>query len=316
MNILQEIVKAELRIRPYILKTPLFHSQYLSVETHSNVYLKLESEQYTGSFKIRGATNKVLSFTEEEKRQGIITASTGNHGQALAMALQVMGAKGIVFVPEHADPSKVDAIKRYGAAVEVYGKTALEAELYAKQRAQERGMVWVSPYNDPHIVAGQGTIGVELAGQLKAIDALFVTIGGGGLMSGIGTYMRSVSPHTQMVGCFPENAAEMYESITTGKVVESANKETISDGSAGGVEAGSITYDMCKEVVDEFVLVSEDEIKQAIRLLVDTHHKIIEGAAGVAVASYLRHKDHYQGKNVVILICGANIATKKLKAIL
>jgi len=315
MNILQEIGKAEIRIRPYILKTPLFHPQYSSVETQSNVYLKLESEQYTGSFKLRGATNKVLSLTEEEKQQGVITASTGNHGQALAMALQATGAKGIVFVPEHADPSKVDAIKRYGTAVEVYGKNALEAELYAKQRAQERGMIWVSPYNDPHIVAGQGTIGVELAEQLKAIDAIFVTIGGGGLMSGIGTSMRSVSPQTQMVGCLPENAAEMYESIQTGNVVASENKETISDGSAGGVEAGSITFEMCKEVVNEFVLVSEDEIKEAIKLVVDIHHKIIEGAAGVAVASFLKHKNAYQGKNVVIIICGANIATEKLKAI-
>jgi len=316
MNILQEIGKAEPRIRPYILKTPLFLSHYLSVETQSKVYLKLESEQYTGSFKFRGATNKVLSLTEEEKQQGVITASTGNHGQAVAMALQATGAKGIVFVPEQADPSKVDAIKRFGAAVEVYGKNALETELYAKQRAQERGMVWVSPYNDPHIVAGQGTIGVELAEQLKAIDAIFVTIGGGGLMSGIGTYIKAVSPQTQMIGCLPENAAEMYESIKTGKVVASDNKETISDGSAGGVEPGSITYDICKEVVDEFVLVSEDEIKQAIRLVVDIHHKIMEGAAGVAVASFLKHKDRYQGKNVVIIICGANITTEKLKAIL
>jgi len=316
MNILQEIIKAELRIRPYILKTPLLLSTYLTSETHSNVYLKLESEQYTGSFKVRGATNKVMSLTGEEKQKGVITASTGNHGQALAMALRATGGTGVVFVPEHADPSKVAAIKRYGATVEVYGKNALETELYAKQRAKERGMVWVSPYNDPHIIAGQGTIGVELAEQLNWIDAMFVTIGGGGLISGIGTYVKAVSPHTHMIGCLPENAAELYESMKTGIFVASANKETVSDGSAGGFEEGSITYDICKEVIDDFVLVSEDEIKHAIRLMVDIHHKIIEGAAGVAVASFLKHKDKYKGKNVVVLICGANISTEKLKEIL
>jgi threonine dehydratase len=316
MNILQEIVKAELRIRPYILNTPLFLSHYLSIETQSKVYLKLESEQYTGSFKFRGATNKVMSLTEEEKQLGVISASTGNHGQALALALQATGAKGIIFVPENADTSKVDAIKRFGAIVEVYGRNSLQTEMFAKQRAKERGMLWVSPYNDLQIVAGQGTIGVELAEQLKTIDAIFVTIGGGGLMSGIGTYIKIVSPQTRLIGCLPENAAEMYESIKTGKVVASENKETISDGSAGGVEEESITYEICKEVVDGFVLVSEDEIKQAIKLLVDIHHKIIEGAAGVAVASFLKHKDKYKGKNVVIIICGANIATEKLRAIL
>src|SRR5882672_4209667 len=191
MDLKEEIVKAENRIRPYILKTPLMESQYFSKLANAHIYFKLESEQYTGSFKFRGATNKVLSLTDEEKKKGVITASTGNHGQALAKALQLTQAKALVFVPENADPSKVDEIKRYGVTVKVYGKNSLETEMYAKQVAKEKDMIWVSPYNDLQIVSGQGTVGVELAEQLKDIDALFINIGGGGLISGIGTYIKS-----------------------------------------------------------------------------------------------------------------------------
>ena len=177
-------------------------------------------------------------------------------------------------------------------------------------------MIWVSPYNDLQIIAGQGTIAAEVLQDLKDIDAMFVTVGGGGLISGIGTYLKSMSPKTKIVGCLPENSAEMYESIKSGTFVDSHNLDTISDGSGGAFEQGSITYDICKEVVDEFILVSEDEIKQSIKLMIDAHHKIIEGAAGVALASFLKKKDNYAGKNVVILLCGANIATEKLKEIL
>jgi threonine dehydratase len=316
MNIKDEVLQAEERIRQNILKTPLMESPYFSEMSGAHVYFKLESEQSTGSFKLRGATNKVLSLTDKEKKRGVITASTGNHGQALAKALQMTNATGIVFVPENADTSKVEVIKRYGVQVEFYGKNPLETEMYAKKMARAKGMIWVSPYNDPQIIGGQGTIGVELAEQLQDMDAVFVTIGGGGLISGVGTYLKSVSPTTQIIGCLPQNSAEMYESIKTGKFVSSQNKDTLSDGSAGGFEEGSITYGICKEVVDDFVLVSEDGIKHAIKLMVDNHHKIIEGAAGVALASFLKEKDKFTGKNIVIVICGGNISTSKLIKIL
>ena len=315
-KLVREIEKAEKRIRPYVLKTPLIESPYISQLSKAHIYLKLESEQYTGSFKIRGATNKILSLTKHEKTKGIITASTGNHGQALAKALKSTQTKGIVYVPENADQSKIDAIRRYGAEVEYYGKNSLETEMYAKNKAKEKSAIWVSPYNDFQIVAGQGTIGIELLEQLGNIDAVFVTIGGGGLISGIGTHLKTKSPKTKILGCLPENSAEMYECIKTGNFVESNNKETISDGSAGGFEQGSITYEICKQVVDDFVLVTEEEIKNAIKLMIDIHHKIIEGAAGVALASFLKVRQNYEGKNVVIVICGGNISIDKLKEIL
>jgi len=315
-KLVREIEKAEKRIRPYVLKTPLMESPYISQLSKAHIYLKLESEQYTGSFKIRGATNKILSLTNDEKTKGVITASTGNHGQALAKALKSTQTKGIVYVPENADQSKIDAIRRYGAEVEYYGKNSLETEMYAKNKAKEKSAIWVSPYNDFQIVAGQGTISIELLEQLENIDAVFVTIGGGGLISGIGTHLKTKSPKTKIIGCLPENSAEMYECIKTRNFVESNNKETISDGSAGGFEQGSITYEICKQVVDDFVLVTEEEIKNAIKLMIDIHHKIIEGAAGVALASFLKVRQNYEDKNVVIVICGGNISTDKLKEIL
>lgn len=313
---LNEIQQAEIRIWPYILQTPLLQSPYLSEISHANVYLKLENEQHTGSFKIRGATNKILTLTPEQKEKGVITASTGNHGQAVAKALQITKAKGIVFVPTNADSSKVAAMKAYGIEIQFYGNNSVETEIYAKKIAEEKGMIWISSYNDLQVIGGQGVIGIELIKQLDNIHAVFITIGGGGLISGIGTYMKSASPQTKIIGCLPENSDEMYQSIETGRYVKSENKETISDGSAGGFENGSITYDICKKVVDDFITVSEEEIKQVIKLMVDIHHKIIEGAAGVALASFIKNKEKFTGQNVVIVICGGNIATEKLKALL
>jgi threonine dehydratase len=317
-ELLSGIKQAATRVRPYVLMTPLMESVYFSKLTGANVFFKLESEQTTGSFKLRGATNKVLSLTDEENQKGVITASTGNHGQALARAAQKAGVKCIVFVPKTADPTKVEAIRLYGAEVEFFGEASSDTLIHAQARkiAQEKGMVWVSPYNDLAIAAGQGTIGVEVTQQLNTIDAMFITVGGGGLISGIGTYLKSVSPQTKIIGCLPENSAEMYESIKAGKFVDSHDRDTISDGSGGGFEEGSITYELCKQVTDDFILVSEEEIKQSIKQMIDVHHKIIEGAAGVAFAAFMKQKEQYLGKNVVILLCGANISTKKLKEIL
>lgn len=316
MSLTNEIKKAEARIRSHILKTPLLESLYLSKGAQARVYLKLENEQHTGSFKIRGATNKILSLTEVEKEHGVVTASTGNHGQALARALQNTDIKGIVYVPKNADESKVAAIRQYGIIIKPHGTNSLATEMHAKKVAEEQNMVWVSPYNDPLIIAGQGTVGVELAEQLAYIDAVFVTVGGGGLIAGIGTYLKSVNAKTRIIGCMPENSPEMYHIIKTGKYVEPMDNNTLSDGSAGGVEEGAITCNICRDVVDDFILVSEDEIRRAIKLMIDVHHKIIEGAAGVALAAFLQQQQKYVDKTVAIVLCGGNIDSRKLKAIL
>ncbi|MBU1091298.1 threonine/serine dehydratase [Patescibacteria group bacterium] len=317
MNILSEIKKAEKRIRPYILKTPLIPSNFLSKLNKGKVYLKMESEQYTGSFKVRGAMNKILSLSEQEKKKGIVTASTGNHALGVARALSITGIKGTIFLPENAETSKIEALRGYNATLEFYGKDFLATELHAKQVAKEKGASWISPYNDPQIIGGQGTIGIEIVQQLDKIDYVLATVGGGGLISGVATYLKSVSPETKIIGCLPINFPKMYLSVKAGKIVSPSNlKETLSDGSAGGIEEGSITFPICQQLIDDFILVSEKEIKEAIKLIVDKHHKIIEGAAAVSVASFIKNKEKFKGANVVIIICGGNIATSKLKALL
>ena len=317
MNILNEIKVAENRIRPYILKTPLILSNFLSKLNNGKVYLKLESEQYTGSFKARGAMNKILSLSNEDKEKGIVTASTGNHAQGIARALSISGVGGTIFLPENSDSSKIDALKDYGTSLAFYGNDCLTTELYAKQYANEKDAIWISPYNDPQIIGGQGTIGIELVQQLDHIEHVFATIGGGGLISGISTYLKSVKPDINIIGCLPENAPEMYLSVKAGKVIIlEESKDTLSDGSAGGLEEGSITFPICQQLVDEYSLVTEEEIKGAIKIMIDNHHKIIEGAAGVSIASFIKNREKFDGMNVVIIICGRNIATDKLKALL
>ena len=307
----QQITAAADRIAPHILRTPLMYSPYI------NAHLKLESEQHTGSFKARGAVNKVMSMPAEQREHGLLTASTGNHALGFARALSIAGGKGIVYLPENAQPAKVEALRHYGVELAFYGRDCLETELHAKEVAAEKGLHWVSPYNDPAIVAGQGTIGKEILEDLPELDAVFATIGGGGLMSGVSSWIKANKPEVEIIGCVPENSPEMYLSVKRGEVVADFEPmDTLSDGSAGGCEPGSITYPICRDLVDEFVLVSEEEIAAAIRWMVDKHHKIIEGAAGVALAAFMKNADRFEGKNVAIVICGGNIATEKLKKIL
>jgi len=313
---LKEIQLAESRIRPRIRETILEHSLYLSRQSDANVYCKLENLQYTGSFKTRGAMNKVLSLTPEEQKRGVVTASTGNHGAAVAFSLNKLNASGIIFVPEIASPNKVEGIRRLGAEVRFFGQDCVEAEAHARQYASENQMTYISPYNDLQVAAGQGTIGVELASQLDMIDAVFVSLGGGGLISGIAGYLKSVHPDVKLVGCSPENSQVMIQSVKAGKILDLPSLPTLSDGTAGGLEPGAITFELCQALVDDYMTVTEDEIKESLLLFMQTHHMMIEGAAGVAIASYLKMKEQFKGKNVVIIICGANISLETLKEIL
>ncbi|MEL6926249.1 MAG: pyridoxal-phosphate dependent enzyme, partial [Bacteroidota bacterium] len=244
-------------------------------------------------------------------------ASTGNHALGLARALRQADCSGTVYMPTNAVASKVEALKSYPVELVFAGNNSLETELEARSVAERTGAIWVSPYNDPKIIGGQGTIGIELLQQLADVDVVFATVGGGGLIAGIATYVKYLNPQTKIVGCLPERSPEMALSVKAGKIVtlEEA-QETISDGSAGGVEPEAITFPVCQQLVDEFVLVSEQEIKSAIRLVVEQHHKIIEGAAGVAVAAFVKTAEKWPHKKAAIIICGSNIATSTLVDIL
>lgn len=316
MNLQIEAAHAEQRIRPYIHETLLEPALALSQIGQSQVYLKLENLQPTGSFKLRGAMNKLLSLTPEQRAQGIVTASSGNHGAAVAYGLSRLGLQGQIFVPENASSVKVEMIRRFGAEIRFHGDDSGLTELYARDYAEQNGRVYISPYNDEQIIAGQGTIGVELARQLEQIDAVFVTIGGGGLISGIAGYLKAVKPGIKIIGCLPENSPVMAESIKAGRIIEMESLPTLSDGSAGGIEPGAITFELCRQWVDDYVLVSEEEIKAAMRLVIESQHMLVEGAAGVAVAAYLKTAGSFRAQNVVIVICGANISLETLKSIL
>jgi threonine dehydratase len=307
LDVAKEVLAAEQRIRQHVVETPLL--------CEGEVSYKLENRQHTGSFKARGAMNKLFSLSPEQIAKGILTASTGNHGAAVAYGMRQLGASAIVFVPEGTPSGKCAAIKRLGAEIRWAGADCVEAEAEARREAAESGAIYIPPYNDPQIVGGQGTIGLELDRQIDEIDALFVSLGGGGLISGIAGYLKSVRPGVEIIGCSPENSQVMIRSIEAGRILDLPSLPTLSDGTAGGVEAGSITFELCRNLVDRYVTVTEDEIRRSLRQFVDTHDMAIEGAAAVAIASHSKITEEYRGKSVVIIICGGNIDPRILKSL-
>lgn len=311
----QNIIAAEKRIRPYVKETPLEPSLVLG-DGDTQVFLKLENLQYTGSFKLRGATNKLLSLSDEDKTRGVVTASSGNHGAATAYAAGKLGIQVLVFVPEQASTTKIDAIIRLGAEVRLLGDDGVITERYARAYSVEKGMPYVSPYNDLDVVAGQGSIGVELVRQCPGLDAVFVAVGGGGLISGTAAALKNINPQVKVIACSPENSAVMIESLKAGEILDLASKPTLSDGTAGGVEENAVTFELCQNLVDDLVLVSEDEIKASLRSFVETQHLLIEGAAAVVLAAFQKTQAQYKGKKIALVICGANISLDDLKNVL
>jgi threonine dehydratase len=311
-----DILEAETRIRRLVRQTPLDRSIHLSEMTGCDVWLKLEHLQHTGSFKLRGAANKILSLFYDELERGIVTASNGNHGIAVCYAAKQVGVAPQVFMRHGVSEAKLSLIQLLGGEPVFYGHDPLEAELKARSTADQNGQVFISPYNDALVVAGQGTIGIELHQQLKEMDAVFITVGGGGLISGIATYLKAVSPRTRIVGCWPENSPVMHECLKAGQIFDCPEQPTLSDSTAGGLEPDTITFGMCAKLIDNHVLVSEDEIKRAMRLLAEKELWIVEGAAGVALAALLKEQQRFVGRRVAVLLCGRNIAAEKVREIL
>ncbi|WP_174848287.1 threonine/serine dehydratase [Yersinia artesiana] len=312
MNTLFDAIKeAHQTLRPQVRVTPLEYSPLLSQHSGCDIYLKCEHLQHTGSFKFRGASNKLRLLTDQQRQRGVITASTGNHGQAMALAGKLAGVKATIYAPEQAAAIKLEAIRALGGDVVLIPGDALNAELAADSAAQQQGKIYISPYNDRQIIAGQGTCGMEMVEQQPDLDAVFVAVGGGGLISGIATVLKKLSDKTQIIGCWPANATSMYTSLENGQIQEVAEQETLSDGTAGGVEPGAITFALCQQLIDQKVLVSEQEIKDAMRLIARTDRWMIEGAAGVALAAALKLAPRWQGKKVAVVLCGKNIVLEK-----
>ncbi len=323
MEITRQVELAGQRIAGRVRLTPLERSPVLEESHGGAVWLKLDNQQLTGSFKLRGATNKMLVLDSVDRARGVVAASSGNHGAAVACAAHAVGCPATVYVPTGAVESKLDAIRAWGGKVRLHGDDCVHAEAEARRFAAETGAPYLSPYNDPAIIAGQGTVGLEIATQLgddvdsaSALDAVFITLGGGGLLAGVGGYLKSRWPELRVVACSPKNSCVMHASIEAGHILEMESLPTLSDGSAGGVEPESITFPLCRDLVDESLLLDEKEIAEALRLIVGTHHTLIEGAAATAVAGYLAARERYAGAHVAIVLCGANVDRARLKEVL
>ena len=304
------------RIRPYVRETPVDESKALVGGGTASLYLKLEHLQHTGSFKFRGACNKIALLTPAQAAAGVVAASNGNHGLGVAAAARARGIAAEVYVSAQVSPATAQRIAAHGAAIRQAGSDPLAAELAARRAAETSGRVFISPYNDLDVVAGQGTIAVELHRQVPELDAVFVAVGGGGLIGGIGSYLKSVSPRTQIVGCWPETSPVLYECLRAGRVIDVPEQPTLSESTAGGLEPDSVTLPLCQNIMDRGVLVSEAEIRAAIRLVLETEHWLIEGAAAVAVAAFRRDARRWDGKRVAIVLCGRNVSPEVLARVL
>ncbi len=300
------------RIRPFVRETPVEESAALADGGTASVYLKLEHLQHTGSFKFRGACNKIALLTPQQAAAGVVAASNGNHGLGVAAASRARGIAAEVFVSAQVSPAKAQRIAALGAILTQTGSDPLAAELAARHAADSSGRVFISPYNDLDVVAGQGTIAVELHHQISDLDAVFVAVGGGGLIGGIGSYLKALSPRTEIVGCWPRNSPVLHECLRAGRVIDVPEQPTLSESTAGGLEPDSVTLPVCQAAIDSAVLVSEAEIRDAMRLVLETEHWLIEGAAAVAVAAFRQDIRRWDGKRVAIVLCGRNVSPEVL----
>jgi threonine dehydratase len=301
-------------IQRYALITDLVEYRAAGENCGSTLLVKSEHQQRTGSFKLRGALSKLLQLDDAQRRRGLVTSSTGNHGLGVARALHELGGRGVICVPEGASPVKLAALSRFDVEIRTMGREAAETEALARSLAGQLSMTYISPYNDFGVIAGQGTVGQEIIQQLggRAVDAVVVSVGGGGLISGVAASVKAACPGTRVIGASPANDAAMAASVRAGKIIEIDAAPTISDGTAGGLEPGSITFDLCRELVDDWVLVEEEDIYAALRLVIDTEHQLIEGAAAVAVAAALQVGARQAGQTLAVVSCGANISSATL----
>ncbi len=309
---INDIKIARETIRPFIKGTTLKYSNFLSSLCQGIVYLKLENTQLSHSFKVRGAFNKILHLTPEEKQKGIITCSSGNHGLATAIAAKKLNMSVKIVVPETTPRKKVDKIKEYSTELILYGDYN-KAEQKALELARKEVKTYISPYNDPDIIAGQGTIGLEILEEFPEVEKVLVPIGGGGLIAGIATAIKSKNRSIEVIGTQSEASPVMYESLKAGKILKSEEvqiQDSIADGLSGGIEEGSITFIITQKNVNKVILVREESIKEAIRLLWEKDNQVVEGAGAVGTAVLIEDKEQFRNKKTVIVISGGNIDNK------
>ncbi len=304
MLTLDKIYQASYVLKDVVRETALLRSP--KINPNAEVYLKPENLQLTGSFKLRGSGYMISQLSQEEKERGVIACSAGNHAQGVALAAAKYGIKATICLPDGAPISKVEATRSYGADVVMVKGVYDDAYNHALKLRDEKGYTFVHPFDDEDVIAGQGTIGLEILNELQGIDAVVVPIGGGGLISGVAYAIKQLSPATKVYGVQSEGAASMFRSIKDGKREKLASVSTFADGIAVK-EPGENTFELCQKYVDDIVTVSEDEISSAILALIEQHKMIAEGAGAVAVAAVMFNKLPIEGKRVVCVVSGGNI---------
>ena len=318
--LLAEVLEARERLRGIALHTPLEASPALAEESGAaEVRLKLEMLQPTGSFKTRGAHNKVALIGAQDPDAALVTASSGNHGIAVATAAARHGMRLTVLVGASISPAKLErlrALESDRCVVEIFGRNSDDAETEARRRDTERIAVYVPPYHDPDVIAGQGTIGAEILDDWPACDAMVVPIGGGGLISGIGLWAKAVKPSLRLVGVQPSASPPMYAYLESNSTKPMPIAPTLADGVAGNIERDSITWKMCRQLVDEVVLVSEEQIADAMRWTIEAHHLVVEGSAALGIAAMRARLGALEGRHAAIVITGRNVDADTVRAVL
>ena len=314
---LSDVQRAADAVARVAVRTPVMRSLPLSERAGgASVWLKLENLQVTGSFKVRGAAARIAKLGAAEKARGIVTCSSGNHGRAVSYVAEQLGIQATVCVPEWVDPTKLDAIRRHGATTVLHGNTYDEAEQRSWEIQQERGLAYVHPFDDPDVIAGQGTVGLELMDQIDSLSTVVVPLSGGGLIGGIATVIKALKPQARVVAVSAENANVMYRCVEAGIPQAFPEEETIASALAGGIGVdNSCSFALVRDLVDEHVLVSEDEIRTGMRFAVSEHNLIVEGGGAVTLAAALHGKLRDTVGDTVLIVSGGNIDRNLLMSI-
>jgi len=303
-------VRARTRIAPHIYQTPCLPSKSIGQQLGCNLHFKAENFQLTGSFKLRGALSKLSTLGLDQR---VVTASSGNHGIASSYAASILGHKLTVYLPTNVSPQKLEKIRSYGVEIVQEGDNSGHSEVIAREAAAQDGnLIYVSPYNDADIFAGQGTIGLEILEQVPNVDNVFISLGGGGLVSGIGSVLKAFGEGINVIGVSAKNSAALDAAIRNGKVIDVDHFDTLADGVAGAMDEGSLTLPIASAIIDDLIICDENEISASLKMLARQEQQIVEGAAALALAGLVQQSEKYCGQNNVVLLCGANFDENRI----
>jgi threonine dehydratase len=309
-----DVLDARRTTAKYLKPTPFFRSIPLSSRVGFDAYIKCENLQPIGAFKVRGGINLISKLSENERRRGVITASTGNHGSSIAYASALFGVKATIGAPVGSNPYKMQTIKSLGATIELHGKDFDEARLWVEKEAREKGYRYIHSANEPLLIAGVGTLYLEIIEDLPDVDVILVPVGGGSGASGACIVAKAINPSIKVIGVQSEGAPAVYESWRSGKMIETEKIDTFADGLATRVPF-ELTMRIMRRLMDNMILVSEQDLKSAIRVLLETTHQVAEGAGAAATAGAIKMRHELEGKKVALVISGGNLTSDMLREI-